>query len=130
MFNFFVNMQIPHLSFEDKYFDLIYSGSVFTHIDDMAFTWILELKRTLKVGGVLYLTAHPMDVIDKVLPSKAVENSIELQNIAIYVDERGSFSNVFYDIDYLVIQLSRYLNVLTVVPMAYGYQTAILLRKE
>ncbi|MBK8552988.1 MAG: class I SAM-dependent methyltransferase [Ignavibacteria bacterium] len=34
-FNFITNTVIPHLPFEDKYFDLIYAGSVFTHIDDL-----------------------------------------------------------------------------------------------
>jgi len=34
-FNFATTTTIPHLPFEDKYFDFIYAGSVFTHIDDL-----------------------------------------------------------------------------------------------
>src|SRR6202035_4139054 len=37
----------PHLPFEDRYFDLIYCGSVFTHIDDLADAWFLEIKRIM-----------------------------------------------------------------------------------
>jgi ubiquinone/menaquinone biosynthesis C-methylase UbiE len=50
-FNFATVTIEPHLPFKDEYFDLIYCGSVFTHIDDLAYTWLLELKRIM-------VTAH------------------------------------------------------------------------
>jgi ubiquinone/menaquinone biosynthesis C-methylase UbiE len=33
----------PHLPFEDRYFDFIYAGSIFTHIEDLIDAWFLEL---------------------------------------------------------------------------------------
>jgi ubiquinone/menaquinone biosynthesis C-methylase UbiE len=49
---------LPHVPYEDNYFDLIYAGSVFTHIADLADAWLLELKRILRPGGMLYVTVH------------------------------------------------------------------------
>jgi hypothetical protein len=42
---------------------------------------------------------------------------------------RGPESQVFYDIDYLHEHWGRILNVLSITPEAYGYQTAIVLGK-
>jgi len=47
-FNFFTTTTIPHLPFEDRYFDFIYARSVFTHVDDLAEAWLLELRRILQ----------------------------------------------------------------------------------
>ena len=32
---------VPHLPFKDEYFDLVYAGSVFTHIDELTFAGLL-----------------------------------------------------------------------------------------
>src|SRR5215510_255837 len=57
-FHFLVNTLLPHLPFEDRYFDVVYAGSVFTHIDDLAKTWLVELRRVLRARGKLYVTIH------------------------------------------------------------------------
>src|ERR1700730_15988341 len=41
--HFATTTTIPHLPFEDQHFDLIFCGSVFTHIEDMQQAWFLEL---------------------------------------------------------------------------------------
>jgi SAM-dependent methyltransferase len=64
-FKFVTNTSYPHLPFEDHYFDLIYAGSVFTHISDLAEAWLLELKRILRPGGRLYVTVHDNTTIRK-----------------------------------------------------------------
>ena len=48
----------PHLPFEDHYFDLVYCGSVFTHIAELADAWLLELRRVLRPGGYAFITIH------------------------------------------------------------------------
>jgi SAM-dependent methyltransferase len=50
---------IPDVPFPDDYFDLIYAGSVFTHIDEFEETSLLELRRVLKPAGIAVLTFHP-----------------------------------------------------------------------
>jgi SAM-dependent methyltransferase len=49
---------VPHLPFEDRSFGLIYCGSLFTHIDDLAESWFLELHRILRPGGRLYFSIN------------------------------------------------------------------------
>ena len=65
-FHFITNTTEPHLPFEDKHFDLVYCGSVFTHIMDLPDAWFLELRRVVKRGGLLYITVndkHSAEVI-------------------------------------------------------------------
>jgi SAM-dependent methyltransferase len=66
-FHFLTSTTVPHLPFEDRYFDLVFAGSVFTHIDDLVDAWILELRRILKVGGRLFLTIHDNELFSKVV---------------------------------------------------------------
>lgn len=47
---------LPHLPFEDNYFDFISSFSVFTHIFVFETTWLAELRRILKPNGIAYVT--------------------------------------------------------------------------
>lgn len=49
---------MPHLPFADASVDFIYGISVFTHIKYLWDTWLLELKRVLKPGGLLMQTIH------------------------------------------------------------------------
>ena len=49
---FVVNETLPPLPFGDRFFDFIYSISIFTHLpEDMQFAWLKEINRVLKVGG-------------------------------------------------------------------------------
>ena len=49
----------PPLPYADAHFDVIYSISVFTHLDQrMQDLWLAELRRLLRPGGVLVLTVH------------------------------------------------------------------------
>jgi 2-polyprenyl-3-methyl-5-hydroxy-6-metoxy-1,4-benzoquinol methylase len=66
-FNFATSTTLPHLPFEDKYFDLIYCGSVFTHIDDLTEAWLLEIKRIIKPGGRAYITVRDKHTADLIL---------------------------------------------------------------
>jgi SAM-dependent methyltransferase len=54
-----VNSAEPPLSFDDERFDLVYSISVFTHLDEqLQLRWLDELRRVMKPGGVALLTTH------------------------------------------------------------------------
>jgi SAM-dependent methyltransferase len=46
----------PPLALEGDSFDLIWSISVFTHLTDNSISWLLELHRLLKPGGILIAT--------------------------------------------------------------------------
>jgi ubiquinone/menaquinone biosynthesis C-methylase UbiE len=136
-FHFFITTTFPHLPFGDEYFDLIYAGSVFTHIDDLADAWLLELRRLLKPGGMLYITVHDNHTI-RILSEQNYDLSKTLNCRRDYFEDRefsmftiGRFmrSQVFFDTDYLVRLLKPFFDILSITPEAYGFQTGVLLRK-
>lgn len=145
-FKFATTTSFPHLPFGDSYFDLIYAGSVFTHIDDLAEAWLLELKRIVRPGGRLYLTVHDKHTIDIIYRTKhplypvvkafEEESRFTAIDFAMFSigrtpgagDQKGQVQ-VFYDIDYLCKHWGNYLKVVSVTPEAYGYQTAVVLEK-
>jgi ubiquinone/menaquinone biosynthesis C-methylase UbiE len=137
-FNFVVTTTLPHLPFEDGYFDMIYAGSVFTHVDDLARTWLLELRRVTSVQGRLYITVHDKHTLeilrrDGRLPlsrlvkaGKGREQYVQ-SSFGMLTVGRATESQVFYDIDYLRRLLEPAFRVVSVVEEAYGYQTAMVL---
>jgi SAM-dependent methyltransferase len=145
-FNFATVTIEPHLPFEDRYFDLIYCGSVFTHIDDLAEAWLLELKRIMKPGGRVYITVHDKHTADLLLNHiDRFPYSRDFRSWLLAYDKNRYFektdyymyvilpggpeSQVFYDIDYLRKRWGRILNIISITPEAYWYQTAVLMEK-
>ena len=141
-FNFAAVTTSPHLPFEDGHFDLIYCGSVFTHIADLADAWLLELKRIARPGGRLYVTVHDRHTADLIMNHPGKNDSLRnlllsynkkenfsSRNFAMFTMFRGAESQVFYDIDFLRQHWGRFLKVLSITPEAYSYQTALVLEK-
>jgi ubiquinone/menaquinone biosynthesis C-methylase UbiE len=140
-FHFVTTTLLPHLPFEDRYFDLIYAGSVFTHIDDLAKTWLLELCRVLRPGGRLYITIsdrHTIEVLDKLpdhwysryLQARSEYRKFAKSDFGMFTIDRHIASQVFYDVDYFCQMLKPVFEVISVVPEAYGFQTGVLLRRS
>ncbi|MGL5923450.1 class I SAM-dependent methyltransferase [Chroococcidiopsis sp.] len=141
LFNFAVTTTIPHLPFEDRYFDLIYAGSLFTHVDDLTEAWLLELRRILSPKGRLYLTIHDNQTIkllhtdfQNIFLSKKLRAS-DLYNqtkndMAVLTIGRDTGSQVFYDIDYFCKKLSKLYKIHSVTTEAYNYQTAVLVGRK
>jgi SAM-dependent methyltransferase len=132
---------VPHLPFEDRYFDLVFCGSVFTHIEDTQQSWLLELARILRSSGRLYITIHDEHTV------QLLETSCRDQQLAQFVREqpvytsnkdnfnmivigRGASSQVFYDSRYFCETIvPSCLRFLSYTPGAYFYQSAVLLEK-
>lgn len=56
---FEVNNSMPPLVYADGCFDILYSVSLFTHLnEDMQFEWLREIQRVVKVGGICIATVH------------------------------------------------------------------------
>jgi SAM-dependent methyltransferase len=140
-FHFLVNTILPHLPFEDRYFDVVYAGAVFTHIDDLAKTWFLELRRVLRAGGKLYVTIHDRHSIHllthewrevpfaEFLRQNQDYAEFAHTNFAMFTLGRATESQVFYDVESFCERLQGLFKVLSVTEGAYGYQTAVLLEK-
>ncbi|WP_375382854.1 class I SAM-dependent methyltransferase, partial [uncultured Sphingomonas sp.] len=54
----FQGLYQPILPIESRTFDLVIAMSVFTHIDETETSWLLELRRIMKPGGIALLTIH------------------------------------------------------------------------
>ncbi|MBK8858912.1 MAG: class I SAM-dependent methyltransferase [Opitutaceae bacterium] len=139
-FRFAVNTTIPHLPFPDGHFGLVYCGSVFTHIDDFAESWFLEIRRVLGRGGILYCTVHDEHTLQLLAaqPQHPLARSLQghslltpgIEPADITVIGQDAASNVFYRARYLQAFLGPLFEILSVTPQAYGYQTAWVLRKR
>ena len=130
----------PGQRFEDRYFDLIFCGSVFTHIEDTQQSWLLELGRVLRPSGRLFITVHDEHTV------KHFDASCRDHKTAHYIRQwpvytsnkndfnmivlgRGAGSQVFYNSHYLKAILPPSLRWVSHTPDAYGYQSAVLLEK-
>lgn len=131
---------IPHLPFEDRSFDLIFCGSVFTHIEDVQESWLLELGRVLRPAGKLYITIHDEHTVrlldnqrrDHWLAEamgKQLEYVSNKDDFKMIVIGRGPSSQVFYHSSHFKAILPPGLRWLSLTPEAYGYQSAVLLEK-
>lgn len=138
-FRFATTTKVPHLPFEDRSFQLIYCGSVFTHIDDLADAWLLELHRILAPGGRLYVTIHDNHTIALLESGMAkwlewVRASPAYQQVQHGFDMisvgRGSDAQIFYDRDYFCRMARAAFDVVSITPEAYFYQTAVLLKRR
>jgi ubiquinone/menaquinone biosynthesis C-methylase UbiE len=135
----------PHLPFESRSFDFIFSGSVFSHIDDLALAWFLELRRVLKKGASQFLTIQDETTIQIVL-DKAFEDNWLAQfafpphiervardllagRISSFAYNRASYPHVYYNSAELVRSLSHYFSEVHIEKQAYGYQTGLILTK-
>ena len=142
-FHFATTTTLPHLPFEDRYFDFIYCGSVFSHIADLADAWLLELRRVTRPNGRLFITLHDNNSI-KILREQnkrwpwlsgmvqefVGRTDVTDRKFSMFTINRGpSSAQVFYDIDYVCQHWGRLFRIRSVTPAAHGYQTAILLER-
>ena len=142
-FYFAVNTTLPPLPFDANSFDLIYCGSVFTHIADLADLWLVELRRLLKPGGFLYATVHDKHSVhllrhkhSTIALSRSLDEANRRTgcadaNFAKMVLARSpKGAQVFYDLEFLRSHWGRLLEIVTTTEEAYGYQTAVVMRKR
>ena len=157
-FFFATTTVVLHLPFADQSFDLVYAGSVFTHLDDLAEAWFLELHRVLKQGGRLYFSINDRQA------AKIFEGGGTPENRARYIERTGGeqswqgwidtlhnspeyekflrgeaqmisigrpgICHVLWDVDYLKRRIGTGWKWHSVTPEAYGHQTCVLLERR
>jgi SAM-dependent methyltransferase len=155
--HFATNTMAPHLPFEDRSFGLVYCGSVFTHLDDLAETWFLEIHRILRPGGRLCFSINDRHAL-RVFAGEAdpdrypsyyertggKENwdafvaSIEVQpdfqrfrrgDAYMFTLGRSMSAHVMWDSDALCRRLEYGYRKCSVTPEAYGHQTLVVLER-
>jgi ubiquinone/menaquinone biosynthesis C-methylase UbiE len=140
-FRFVTTTIVPHLPFEDRYFGFIFAGSVFTHIDDLADAWLMELRRVLRPGGKLFITVHLKNDISllngmyqgssltKFLRSQPVFIESMNADFDVLTIGRSSNSYVFYDFEYLRKMIEPNFRILSLTERVRLYQNALLLER-
>jgi ubiquinone/menaquinone biosynthesis C-methylase UbiE len=138
--HFATTTTIPHLPFEDRYFDLIFCGSVFTHIEDFQESWLLELGRILRPSGKLYISIsdeHTVRLLDteyrnhwlaKFLQEQLIYRSNK-NHFNMIVIGRGAASHVFYSSRYFQFIIPPIFRWISLTTEAYHYQSAVILEK-
>lgn len=137
-FRFFTSTTLPTLPFADGYFGLVYAGSVFTHISDLAQAWLLELRRIIKPGGVAYLTIHDRETAERMKTPIYEQKAFAPEELEAYgglPDDLGILAlnrwpetgatNVYYSHDRWRESMTPMFEILDIVAGGYGYQTAV-----
>lgn len=128
----------PHLPFPDGSFDLLYAGSVFSHLGELTEAWLCEIARVLRPGGRAYLTYVPREAIERYLAEwPDVQFSRELaakttqeQRSAAYrrlVIGREPWQHAVFDTAHFHQLCAQVMDVLEDVPNAYSFQSAVVL---
>lgn len=140
------NDPFPHLPFESNSFDIITAFSVFSHLDQDALSWLLELKRILKPGGILYITVldesswerckhaewlrHSVAKQDLVQFTKDVSQPMNYSRYVIKYAESNAYNlNIFRSDNYIRKYWGRYFSEIDVQPNMHNYQTVIIFKK-
>jgi SAM-dependent methyltransferase len=155
--HFATTTMVPHLPFEDRSFGLVYCGSVFTHLDDLAEAWFLELHRILRPGGRLYFSVndhnavrvfdgdadrdaypryyertggkHSWDAFVTACSQHADYRRFREGDAYMVTMGRSMSAHVMWDSEELTRRLSYGFRSCSVTPEAYGHQTAVLLER-
>jgi hypothetical protein len=114
---------------------------VFSHLDDLADAWLLELRRIARPGGYLYITVMDQTTINLLasdtwkrywlawyLLGQREYRTFTRAPFGKFTIGRALRAQVFYDREYLCTKLARWFTICSVTPEAYGFQTAILIQ--
>lgn len=143
---FEVNQPLPPLPYADASFDLVFSNSVFTHIDEeYQDRWLAELRRITKPGGHLLLSVHGEQaflIYEENLrgagrDARAVRRDLSRDGISFLKDDAfvgGPFPDCYHSTFhapwYLFEHWGRYLDIVAVVTKgSLGFQDLLLLRR-
>ncbi|MBA4374171.1 MAG: hypothetical protein C0402_15075 [Thermodesulfovibrio sp.] len=137
----------PYFMLSDSSVDVLYSFSVFTHIDAYELSWIAEIYRILKPGGHAYLTIHSEQTWG-LLPDIYLHESLKkdrefkrlfqkgqpmpMERIVFeYNTESNDYNcNIFHHSQYIKKYWGKWFDVREVIFQGHGYQTVVVLRKQ
>jgi SAM-dependent methyltransferase len=142
----FQNSKLPHLPIEDKFFDLVYAFSVFTHIDTFELFWLSEIRRVLKRGGFAYITIHSEHTWNAMKPGWPIYDALlthpeitpdilkrpmEGERVVYRWYTRTSYAaNVFHTIDYIRATWGRFFEIVDMIRQGHILQDVVLLKRE
>lgn len=138
----FQGMYFPFLPVEDRTFDLLSAMSVFTHIDETETSWLLELRRIMKPGGIAIITVHNDEhwpempavlraVLERFSPEFAANKTLPSGRfVSNFRNDDPYRCNTFHSNDYIREQWARFFDVCDIIPRASGAQSAVVLQRR
>jgi len=140
----FQNTSIPSLPLADASVDLVSAFSVFTHIEALETTWLMELERILRPGGLAWVTVHTEDTWLDMEPGWPLHGALRnhpeyegnsepmTQDRLVYrwKTDRSYSSNVFYRWDYLDRVWGRMFDIAETHRRLPVFQDVVVLRKR
>jgi len=140
-YRFLTNTSSPHLPFESGYFDLIYAGSLFTHLSELVEAWLLEIRRLLRAGGAAYVTIHdehtlraldrnPERPLARRLKSEPEARQFWRSPFGMFTLRRGFNALVFYSESFVRDSWGSIMPIMSMTPEAYDIQSAVVMVKE
>jgi ubiquinone/menaquinone biosynthesis C-methylase UbiE len=144
---YFQNTSMPHLPLGDNSIDSLTAYSVFSHIDLLDTSWIMEFHRILKVGGLAVLTFHPLELLDPSNCDLPFYDNVkshpeyDLEMSRYRSSERGKFTfrwrgsssytaNVFLSEDYINKMWGGILRIVEFQKHAHAYQSICVMEKQ
>lgn len=136
---FDVNSANPPLSYTSDKFDLIYSYSVFTHLDEEhQFSWLDELKRITKTDGIVMLTVRGEEDHEKQYWTDEDKEQLKKNGFLFRHSNLWNgffpswYQTAFHTKDYVMNNFSKYFEVLQYIPKGSRQigQDIIILRKQ
>jgi SAM-dependent methyltransferase len=130
------NSSLPPLPFPDGTFDIVWCGSVFTHLDeDRQDAWLEEVCRILAPGGCLLATVHGPNCWSGRLPRWTVRR---IQERGFIFARTGAdegihpdwYQTAWHTRAYVESHWSRMLDVAAYIPQGFGeYQDLVVCRR-
>ncbi len=142
----FQNHSIPSIPLPDSSLDMVSAFSVFTHIEAMETTWLMELMRVLRPGGLAWITVHTEGTLRDMNENWPLwRPTMEHPDSAQLLDESRNFSghrmvlrwhgdasyssNVFYKQDYIERNWGRLINIVEIRRRCPEFQDVVLVQK-
>ena len=142
----FQNTSLPHLPMPDATLDLITAFSVFTHVESFDTSWMMELRRILRPGGIAWITIHgdrtwreindtwplyiPLTTHPEYSQYEEEKELPEDRLVFRWVSETSYSANVFYRYEYIRRVWGRFFEVVDLFPASPSYQDVVVLRRK
>lgn len=141
----FQNHSIPSLPLPENSVDLVTAFSVFTHVEAFDTTWLMEINRILRPGGVAWLTIHgdrtwrelqpgwplyaPLDAHPEYQKDRKHKEIPRPRIVYRWHNDRSYSANIFYSYDYIRSVWGRIFSVVEIRPCLPPFQDAVILQK-
>lgn len=141
----FQNHSIPSLPLPENSIDLVTAFSVFTHVEAFDTTWLMEINRILRPGGIAWLTIHgdrtwrelrpgwplyaPLDAHPDYQKDRKNREIPRPRIVYRWHKDRSYSANIFYSYDYIRTVWGRIFDIVEIRPCLPPFQDAVILRK-